>query len=43
VSGAAIKNAVEIGTSFREGEKIPETVKKRAQQRLRKADEDEPR
>jgi hypothetical protein len=43
VSGAAIKNAVEIGTLFREGEKIPETVKKCAQQRLQKADKDEPR
>jgi hypothetical protein len=43
VSGAAIKNAVEVGTLFREGEKIPESVKKRAQQRLQKADKDEPR
>jgi len=43
VSGAAIKNAVEIGTLFREGEKIPESLKKRVRKRLQKADKDEPR
>lgn len=43
VSYAAIKNAVEMCSLFSEGDEIPETVKRRAQQRLQTADKQEPR
>jgi hypothetical protein len=41
VSDAAIKNAVEVCSLFGESDQIPETVKRRAQQRLQTADKQE--
>jgi hypothetical protein len=43
VSDAAIKNAVEMCSLFSESDQIPETVKRRAQQRLQTAEKQEPR
>jgi hypothetical protein len=41
VSDAAIKNALEVCSLFSESDQIPETVKRRAQQRLQTADKQE--